>query len=106
TAGDSMATVVFTPPASTGGSPIAGYTVTSSPGGHTSSAFSSPIDVTGLTNGTEYTFTVTASNLIGGGPASSPSNAVIPATVPSAPQNVTATAGDAQATVYFSAPAS
>jgi ubiquitin len=36
--------------------------------------------VTGLTNGTTYTFTVTATNDVGTGPASSASNAVIPAT--------------------------
>jgi hypothetical protein len=34
--------------------------------------------VTGLANGTSYTFTVTATNTIGTGPASTPSNAVTP----------------------------
>ena len=34
--------------------------------------------VTGLTNGTTYTFTVSPSNPAGNGPASSPSNAVTP----------------------------
>ncbi len=34
--------------------------------------------VTGLTNGTSYTFTVSATNAIGTGPASATSNAVTP----------------------------
>ena len=62
--------------------------------------------VTGLTNGTTYTFRVTATNSVGPGPASAPSNAVTPATVPGAPMSVNAVAGNTQATVSFAAPAS
>ena len=47
-----------------------------------------------------------ATNGLGPGPASAPSNAVTPATTPSAPTAVTATAGDAAASVAFAAPAS
>lgn len=83
TAGAGQATVSFTAPSSTGGSPITGYTVTSSPGGITASGASSPITVSGLTNGTAYTFTVTATNAIGTGPASAPSNSVTPTYSPS-----------------------
>ena len=73
------ATVAFTAPADIG-SPggITQYRVTSSPGGITATGASSPIPVSGLTNGTSYTFTVAAQNATGFGPESSPSNAVTP----------------------------
>ena len=104
-----MATVTFTAPASNGGSAITSYTATSSPGGLTTTlnqAGSGTITFTGLTNGTAYTFTVTATNSAGTGAASDPSNSVTPCTVPGAPTIGTATAGNAQATITFTAPAS
>ena len=83
TAGDAQASVSFTEPARDGGRSIAGYTVTASdtaPGGPSRSAIgtASPITVTGLLNGHSYNFTVTASNAVGTGPASTPSAAVGP----------------------------
>jgi hypothetical protein len=77
-AGDTTATVSFSPPSSSGSSPISSYTVTSTPGGFTTSGSGSPITVVGLANETSYTFTVTATNKSGTGPSSSPSNLVTP----------------------------
>ena len=79
TAGDASASVTFTAPVNNGGSAITSYTVTSSPGSVTASGASSPITVSGLTNGTAYTFTVRATNATGTGPASAASNSVTPA---------------------------
>jgi hypothetical protein len=79
TAGDASASITFTAPAFAGNPALTGYTATSSPGGITGTGASSPITVSGLTNGTAYTFTVTATNAVGTGPASAASNSVTPA---------------------------
>ncbi len=84
-AGDAQATVSFTAPAFTGGAAITGYTVTSNPGAITASGSGSPITVSGLTNGTAYTFTVTATNSVGSSGASAASNSVTPQVPNSAP---------------------
>lgn len=83
------ASVSFLPPADNGGITITQYTVTSSPGGITASGPASPITVPGLTNGVAYTFTVTATNIIGTSPASAASNSVTPlASLPEASVSV------------------
>jgi hypothetical protein len=62
--------------------------------------------VSGLTNGTTYTFRVAAKNVAGTGAQSSDSHAVTPQTVPDAPSRASATAAAGQATVSWVAPAS
>ena len=88
-AGIAQAAVSFTAPA--GGPPVSSYTVTSNPGGITATGEGSPIIVQDLINGTAYTFTVTASNSIGTGSPSGPSNSVTPYAVP--PSYIAALAG-------------
>ncbi len=111
TAGNSSATVTFTAPAANGSSPITGFEVVVNTGGAAVptvtgiAATATSATVTGLTNGTSYTFQVRAVNQFGAGPLSAESNAVTPApTVPDAPTGVTATAGVASATVAWTAP--
>ena len=108
TAGNAQASISWTAPGSDGGSPITSYTVTSSTGGHTCTATAptTTCDITGLTNGTSYFFTVTASNVNGVSPESLASNIITPANVPGAPTGVSGTAGNAQVVVSWTAPAS
>jgi uncharacterized protein (TIGR02145 family) len=109
TLGAGQATIAYTAPANNGGAAITSYTATASPGGLTgtvSQAGSGTITVTGLTNGTAYTFTVRATNAAGTSAASAPSNSVTPRTVPGAPTIGTATLGTVSATIAYTAPAS
>ena len=109
TRGESQLSVAFTAPASDGGDAIIGYTVTcAGTGGSPGSAMgtSSPISVPGLTNGVSYSCTVVAANTVGSGSASPASATTVPATVPSAPVIGTATRGNAQISVTFTAPTS
>ena len=107
-------TMNFSASASDGGAAITGYRADciSSNGGASGSNSSGPnatsIQVVGVTNGRSYTCTVTASNSVGSGPASAPSNLVIPATAKTsnAPTTVSAIGGIGSITVNFSASAS
>jgi hypothetical protein len=106
-----QATVSWATPASNGGSTITGYVVTPYVGAvaQPATTFNNTLTtqtVTGLTNGTTYTFKVAAINAAGTGPQSSGSNAAVPGIVPAAPTIGTAVAGSGQATVSWTAPAS
>jgi Ca2+-binding RTX toxin-like protein len=112
-AGNAQVTVNWTAPAAAANTPaVTGYVVrafagttlvsTTTVGNVTSTVIGS------LTNGTAYTFDVTAVNPVGPGPASARSAAVTPVapvTAPDAPAIGTATAGNATATVTWTAPA-
>lgn len=103
TAGDTEAEVSFTAPANDGGDAITGYRVTSTPGSITATGSSSPITITGLTNGVEYTFTVAATNSIGYGAESDPSNAVTPVGAFAVIEEEVAEGGNPTNSVTFSA---
>lgn len=96
-AGSGEARVSWTAP-DDGGSAIVRYRVRSAPGGHTAmtAGTATTATVPGLANDTAYTFTVRASNGVGHGPWSSPSNAVTP----------TATSGDLIVSAVSDPPAS
>jgi hypothetical protein len=81
TAGSESASVSFTPPANVGGSAISQYQVLAYTGGtylSNTAGAAPPVNVTGLSNGTEYTFQVWALNSYGPGPFSAMSGGVTP----------------------------
>jgi predicted RNA-binding protein with TRAM domain len=108
-AGDAQISVAFAAP-NNNGNAITRYdaSCSSNDGGTTVTehAASSPIVVTGATNGTHYTCTVTATNAMGTSGASPDSAADEPVGAPPAPPQPSAVFGNASATVTFSAPVS
>ena len=111
-AGNGSVTLKWSEP-SNGGSPITAYTVTPYVGGVAQKATTvegSPpaitTTITGLVNGTAYTFKVTATNALGSSPESEASAAVTPAAAPSAPGNVAVSAATKQALLSWSEPSS
>ncbi|MDR1740519.1 MAG: fibronectin type III domain-containing protein [Synergistaceae bacterium] len=110
TPGDRKATISFNLPADDGGVAITEYIVewSAASGTPNTSSFdafgaASGLSLDGLTNGVTYSVKVKAVNSVGASDWSS-SVSVTPQTIPGAPQDVTAVAGNGEATVSFEAP--
>ncbi len=107
TRGDEEAALSWTAPASNGGAAISKYQYQQGSGAWTDitgGGSATSVTVTGLTNGTAYTFKLRAINVAGFGPSASAT--VTPAAVPGLPGSFTATRGDTQATLSWTAAAS
>lgn len=107
TPGNASVTISFTPPAYTGEGPITNYKY-SLDGGVTFTAFSpaqttSPVTITGLTNGQTYNIQIEASNAAIDG-LNSATVTVTPRTVPQAPTALVATPGDQSVSIAFTVP--
>ena len=79
------------------------YEVVSSPGAISASGAFSPIIVTGLESGIEYSFAVRSKNAAGNSAYSTSSNSITATTVPQAPTINSATAGVGLVTISYSA---
>ena len=86
TPGDAKATISWSAPTNTGGSPITGYSATASPGGKScTTTTATSCTITDLTNGTTYSVSVTTTNAVGTSDPSDPVSVTlsIPATLAS-----------------------
>ena len=113
TPGNTEVSVSWTPPLDDGGASIDSFSVTAfASGGAAAGSCTTPDGltttclVTGLVNGTTYTFSVVATNVAGSSLASVPSDPSIPFTSPGAPTGLSVTPGDRSVTVTWSAPLS
>lgn len=101
--------LTWSAPASDGGAEITAYEVESSfDGGLTwspeTTSTTSPVTVSGLTNGVGYVFRVAAVNAAGTGPFSDPSVESVPRTTASAPLDVNGTEGAGLVELEWSTP--
>ena len=108
TATNGGVSIVFIAPTSTGGIAITNYQYAIDNGAWTARspvATTSPLSLTGLTNGTTYSIKLRAVNAAGGGTESA-AVTVVPFTIPGAPTSLAATATNGGASIAFTAPTS
>ena len=112
TPGNTQVALTWVAPGSFGGGTLSGYTIQALGGGYatwttltTTSGAATTFTANSLVNGTAYEFRVAAVTNLGTGPYSKASRTLIPYTVPDAPSNAIATAGNAAASLTWSAPA-
>jgi hypothetical protein len=111
-AGNTSATVSFTTPTSNGGATLSAYEVVAMPSSGSNvtksdcSTSASPLacTITGLTNGTSYTFKVAAINSAGTSAYSTTSGSFTPATIANAVVNLVAQPGDGTLIVNWDQP--
>ena len=108
TAGDQQVDLSWTAPASDGGTMITDYEYEQNGSGTwiSTGVTTTSYTVRNLTNGQSYTFKVRAVNSVGESTASAASSSVTPATVPGAPTGLSATAGNQQVDLSWTAPSS
>ena len=112
TPGNGQVSLSWSAPSNNGGASISGYKVFrgTSAGGEGTTPVGTPAGTTftdtSLTNGTIYYYTVKAVNSVGDSNASAEASAtpVAPATVPDPPTGLTATPGNGQVSLSWSAP--
>ena len=112
TSGNAQVALTWSAPVSTGGAAVTDYEIQYSSDGTNWTTFSDSVStttsvtVTGLTNGTAYTFRVAAINGAGTGSYSTASSSITPFTTPGTPTSVTPTRGNGQVSLSWTAPIS
>lgn len=96
--------VPFTAGSTATGGPVFYYTAVSNPGSITGTATSTPIIVSGLTDGTAYTFTVAGTNATGNGPSSAASNSATPTVTPTSFNSIATAAATGSSVTFSSIP--
>jgi titin len=113
TPGAAQVSLAWDAPTNNGGEAVSSYMIEYNESGQTTwteftvsgvTFTTSPRTITGLTNGTEYYFRVSAANSAGFGDASAAFGPVKPVTVPGTPTITAVTAGDEQVSVEWNAP--